>query len=237
MRGVSKGRWLTGSLLGLLFFAAIASAQTIADLGFTTKVGAAFTAQYVRKFGAPVTERFTRWATFAKEQQAASFSRKLESAKGRESETLQVINDEINRQIKWFEDKVHWGVDDYWATPAESISSAGGDCEDFSIAKYYLLKELGVPIGRLRITYVRALKLGGQAHMILAYYSRPDAEPLIMDNIDAQVRPASQRDDLDPVYTFNDDEVQMVKGGQRAKPSQIRAWLTLQEHLVAESRT
>jgi predicted transglutaminase-like cysteine proteinase len=224
------------ALVPLILIASIACAQAVADLGFTSKVTAALTVQYARKFGASVPDRFTQWLAFAKEQKSTPYSRSLENAKGREAETLQIVNDAINKQMKWVDDKAHWGVDDYWATPAESSGSAGGDCEDFSIAKYYLLKELGVPLSRLRITYVRVLNQGGQAHMILTYYARPDAEPLIMDNIDARVRPASQRSDLEPVYSFNDDEVQVVQGKVRGKPSQIRAWLTLQERLVAETR-
>ncbi len=224
-------------VLGLLAcVAAIVCAQTIPDLGFTTRVSAPLTERYARKFGPAVPERLMRWVSFAREQKAAPYSRKLESARGRETETLQVVNDAINGQMKWVDDKVHWGVEDYWATPAESNASAGGDCEDYAIAKYYMLKELGVPLERLRITYVRALKLGGQAHMVLAYYERPGAEPLILDNMDPRVRPASQRKDLDPVYSFNDDEAEIVQGGGRTKPSQIRAWLALQEHLIAEIR-
>ncbi|MBE0615895.1 MAG: transglutaminase-like cysteine peptidase [Burkholderiales bacterium] len=174
---------------------------------------------------------------FAKEQKSKPFSQHLDSAQGREADALQIVNDAINSKMKWLDDNVHWGVEDYWATPAESIASAGGDCEDYSIAKYYMLKELGVPLARMRITYVRALTLKGQAHMVLAYFSTPDAEPLILDNLDGRVRPASQRTDLDPVYSFNDDEVQIVKGGKRGRPSQIRSWLAVQERLVAESRT
>jgi predicted transglutaminase-like cysteine proteinase len=222
---------------GLLLYAAIACAQAMPDLGFTTRVSAGLTTQYGRKFGPAVPERFSRWMGFAREQKGSPLPQRLESAKGREAGALQVINDAINGQVKWVDDKTHWGVDDYWATPAESIASAGGDCEDFSIAKYYLLKELGVPIERLRITYVRALKLSGQAHMVLVYYASPEAEPLILDNLDPVIRGASQRGDLEPVYSFNDDEVQMVQGGKRGKPSQIRAWLAVQERLLAEART
>lgn len=234
VRSKSIARWLRA---GLMFMVAIACAQAIADLGFTTKVSAGLTALYARKFGPPVRERLARWQAFARNQKAAPYAQQLESAKGREAGTLQIVNDAVNDQVRFVEDKAHWGVDDYWATPAESISSAGGDCEDFSIAKYYLLKELGIPLSRLRITYVRALKLNGQAHMVLAYYANPEAEPLILDNLDPVVRGASQRSDLEPVYSFNDDEVQLVQGGKGGKPSQIRAWLVLQEHLVAESRT
>jgi len=219
----------------LAFAAALASAQAIPDLGFTTRISAGLTAEYARRFGPPVPERFARWSSFAKTQKGAAYARSLEAARGREAEVLQLVNDAINGQMKWVDDRAHWGAEDYWATPAESSGSAGGDCEDFSIAKYYLLKELGVPLARLRITYVRVLTRGGQAHMVLAYYASPSAEPLILDNFDARVRPASQRTDLDPVYSFNDDEVQ-IKGASRGKPSQIRAWLTLQQHLVAETR-
>jgi predicted transglutaminase-like cysteine proteinase len=224
-------------IAGLLFVAAIVCAQAISDLGFTTKVSAGLSEQYARKFGPSVPERFAAWIEGAKAQKAMPFMQRLESAKGREAEVLQAINDAVNGQVKWVDDQTHWGVYDYWATPAESFGSAGGDCEDIAIAKYYLLKELGVPLQRLRITYVRALKLKGQAHMVLAYYVFPNTEPLILDNIDSQVRPASHRTDLEPVYSFNDDEVQVVQGGKRGKPSQIRTWLLLQEHLLSESRT
>lgn len=216
--------------------AAFAFAQAIPDLGFTTRVSAALTAQYARKFGSLATDRHAQWIAFARVQKSLPFIQRLGAAAGGEAGVLQIVNDTINGHLKFLDDKLHWGVEDYWATPAESIGSAGGDCEDYAIAKYYLLKELGVPLARLRITYVRALKLNGQAHMVLAYYARPDAEPLILDNLDPRVRGASQRADLDPVYSFNDDEVQLVQGGRRGKPSQIRAWLTVQERLVAETR-
>jgi len=221
---------------GLLLGMAVARGQAIMDLGFTTRVSAALVEQYSRKFRAPVAKRVAAWAIAAKGLKAAGFSRKLELAKGRADDVLQDVNNAINNNIRGIEDPVLWGAADYWATPAESISVAGGDCEDFAIAKYYLLKELGVPLERLRITYVRMLRRGGAAHMILAYYARPDADPLILDNLDAFVRSGSQRDDLDPVYYFNDDELQLVKRGLRGKPAQIRTWLELQERLVAESQ-
>jgi predicted transglutaminase-like cysteine proteinase len=221
--------------LAACFFAGALLAQQLADLGFTTRVSQSLVTRYTQRFGAATPERINRWKDFAREQKAGSLARRIASAPSREA-ALQLVNDAINGQVKWLEDSAHWGAADYWATPAESIGSAGGDCEDYSIAKYYLLKELGVPIARLRITYVRALKLKGQAHMVLAYYSAPDAEPLILDNLDARVRRASERQDLEPVYSFNDDEVQLAQGNVRGKPSQIRAWLQVQERLLAESR-
>ncbi len=226
----------TYTLVAVLACAGIAIAQAASELGFTTMVRAGLTAAYTRKFGGEVPPRFDAWVQFAKDQKAASFSQALDAEKGRETAALQLVNDAINKRVKWVDDQTHWQAIDYWATPAESIATAGGDCEDFSIAKYYLLKELGVPLSRLRITYVRALKLNGQAHMVLAYYPQPGSEPLILDNFDPRVRPASQRADLEPVYSFNDDEVQLAKGAQLGKPSQIRAWLSVQGRLVFESK-
>lgn len=233
-RGWPSRARLAAAIAG--FAAAGVFAQGIPDLGFTTKVSAALVSLYARNFGPPVPDRLASWIGFARDQKAQPFGRRIDTVSGREAETLQIVNDAINRRMKWGDDRTNWGVDDYWATPAESIAIAGGDCEDFSIAKYYMLKELGVPVAKLRITYVRLLEQGGTAHMVLAYYPTPAAEPLILDNVDPTVRAASQRRDLEPVYSFNDDEVVMVAGG-KGKPAQIRAWLSVQERLVMESRT
>ena len=90
-------------------------------------------------------------------------------------------------------------------TPAEGgRGSPAPTCEDFSTAKYFTLKQMGVPEKRMRITYVRALRLA-QAHMVVAYYPRRDAEPLILGKLGDAIEPASRRTDLVPVYSFNGD--------------------------------
>ena len=221
-----------GMLLGVTAFA-----QFISDLGFTTRVSPALISNYAQRFGPAAPDRLTQWIWFAREHKSAPSSERPEAARNLAPDLLKSVNDSINTRVKWVDDRVHWSAEDYWATPAESIGSAGGDCEDYAIAKYYLLKELGIPLARLRITYVRALSLNGQAHMVLAYYARPDADPLILDNLDPIIRVASRRADLEPVYSFNDDEVQLVNDARRGKPSQIRAWLSVQERLIAESRS
>ena len=71
-------------------------------------------------------------------------------------------------------------------------------------------------------------------HMVLAYYSRPDADPLILDNLDDKVRSASNRTDLAPVYSFNEEDVVHTASGRRGTPQQIRAWRDLLERLNAE---
>jgi hypothetical protein len=66
--------------------------------------------------------------------------------------------------------------------------------------------ETGIPAEKLRLTYVRAKLSVFQSpvpHMVLAYYEQPTSEPLILDNLIAEISPASRRTDLTPVFTFN----------------------------------
>ncbi|TXS88942.1 transglutaminase [Parahaliea maris] len=125
-----------------------------------------------------------------------------------EEQKVERVNAFFNRRIRWQEDVAIWQQNDYWATPLETMARRTGDCEDFSIAKYMTLLLAGVDIEKLRITYVKA-QMGGslgtnyQAHMVLAYYPTPSADPLILDNMIDQVRPASRRPDLKPVFGFN----------------------------------
>lgn len=117
---------------------------------------------------------------------------------------LALLNGFLNQRIAFRDDQEVWGRPDYWASPLESLEKGRGDCEDYAIAKYFSLVAAGTPAARLRLVYVRA-RLDGRsiAHMVLAYYAQPGAEPLILDNLIPELRPASQRADLQPVFSFN----------------------------------
>lgn len=114
---------------------------------------------------------------------------------------LQRVNDFIN-QLRFEDDEIHWQLRDYWATPLETLVTNGGDCEDFSIAKYFSLNELGVADQCLRLTYVKALSIN-KAHMVLTYQCERGDIPLVLDNLNKLILPANQRKDLLPVYSFN----------------------------------
>jgi predicted transglutaminase-like cysteine proteinase len=121
---------------------------------------------------------------------------------------LRRVNDFFNRRIQFADDAQVWGQSDYWATPMETLATGKADCEDFTIAKYFSLREAGIPDEQLRLVYVKA-RMGGtsspllQAHMVLAWYASPDAEPLVLDNLISDIRSASRRPDLVPVFSFN----------------------------------
>ena len=131
---------------------------------------------------------------------------------------LSEVNNFFNRQ-KFVDDIVHWNKEDYWATPIEFIATGGGDCEDFSIAKYFSLRALGVPANKLRLMYVNALEYN-QAHMVLAYYEQPNVIPLVLDNLNKTILPANQRRDLQPVYSFNGEGLWAAKEQGRGKQLQ-----------------
>ncbi len=137
----------------------------------------------------------------------------VNSAKAQgEHAKLTQINNFINRNIVFENDFGIWQQTDYWATPLETIGQGRGDCEDFAIIKYVSLRMAGIPSNKLRLIYVKAkLKSADgpiqQAHMVLAYYASPSAEPLVLDNLNTTIRPAAQRRDLQPVFSFNSEGI------------------------------
>jgi len=155
--------------------------------------------EFLRMGGKPQT--FLSWQKLLKD------NRELPVA-----DKLRLVNDFFNRNIRFSSDEEAWGQTDYWATPMESLARAVGDCEDYVIAKYFALLHLDIPSEKLRLIYVKAMTAEPsgnvvQAHMVLAYYPAPDAEPLLMDNLVAGILPASRRNDLLPVYSFNNQGI------------------------------
>jgi len=155
-----------------------------------------------------------------------------------EAALLAAVNDFYNRRVVFTDDAAAWGSDDYWASPLETLEKGQGDCEDYAIAKYFSLLAGGVPVARLRLVYARAM-IGGpggavQAHMVLAYYAQPGAEPLILDNLIGDVRPASRRPDLTPVFSFNSEG--LWQGAAGAAAGDPTARLSRWREVLAKAR-
>ncbi|HCD05979.1 MAG TPA: sulfate adenylyltransferase, partial [Methylophaga sp.] len=142
-------------------------------------------------------------------------------------EKLTVVNDFFNSNVLFVDDILLWNQEDYWATPIEMLSIGAGDCEDYSIAKYFTLKQLGVDEDKLRITYVKATNLN-QAHMVLTYFENRRAIPLVLDNLINEIKSANRRQDLIPVYSFNGTGLWLAKSrgeGQRVgDASRLSLW-------------
>lgn len=174
---------------------------------------------YLRtNFDESAVRRYHSWRQLILQQQSRSSMEQLEA---------------VNRFFNLFqyaEDIDVWGVEDYWATPLEFIGKGAGDCEDYSIAKYFTLLEMGFDIQKLRLVYVKAVRQN-QFHMVLAYYETPSAVPLILDNLDGAIKPASQRPDLIPVFSFNGQQLWLNRQRGRAEsigsPERLPQWVEL----------
>jgi len=211
--------WLRGVLLAGSLAAIAAELLVITDVQI---------AKLAQQFGPLAKARLTGWRDVFSNPKYKKLA---------EREKLHLVNDFMN-QMPFVDDIAHWGKEDYWATPIEFLSTDGGDCEDFSIAKYFTLRELGVPDDRLRVTYVKELVIYKQAHMVLAYFPSPDAEPLILDNINKTILPAGSRTDLLPVYSFNGSSLWLAKeqsgrAEQVGTSDRIGHWRDLQARLRA----
>ncbi|MDF1879391.1 transglutaminase-like cysteine peptidase [Sulfurimonas sp. SAG-AH-194-C20] len=139
---------------------------------------------------------------------------------------LNFVNTWVNA-IKYKSDKSIYGVNDYWATLYEFVGKNKGDCEDYTIAKYYILKELGVNPRRMKFTYVIYKDRKGKriSHMVLSYLkvakpkSRKDI--LILDNNNRLVLPASKRKNIVKV-------VKMINGDTGPKS---KKWKKLEANM------
>ena len=157
------------------------------------------------KYQADGVERTREWQTLIN-------NNKNESVEDQLFNTNRFFN-----QIEFKDDLAHWGRNDYWATPLVFLGTNAGDCEDFTIAKYVTLLELGIPNEKLRLMYVTATRPTRQAHMVLAYYETPNAVPLVLDNINKRILRASQRRDLIPIYSFNGEGLWLAKAQGRGR--------------------
>jgi len=207
--------WFTGFILFL--FSSIFSVNALAiefDEAFLNKIQA--------KYGANAKKRLMGWQKLIENNQDKT-----------EKEKLEIVNNHFNI-MRFLSDARLWRKEDYWATPLEFLVAGAGDCEDFSIAKYFTLLELNVPQEKLLITYVKAIHFN-QAHMVLTYYEKPTSIPVVLDNLIGEIKPATKRKDLIPVYSFNGKGLgqakQRGKGRKLGKSSAVKSWTDLETRM------
>ena len=139
---------------------------------------------------------------------------------------LEGVNKLIN-MIKYQSDRKIYGVNDYWATLYEFIGKGKGDCEDYTITKYYLLKALGISPKRLKFTYVVYKDRRGKkiSHMVLSYLTKAKPKTtkdiLLLDNTNARILPASKRKNIVKV-------VRMINGDTGPKS---KKWKKLEKNM------
>jgi len=158
----------------------------------------------IKKYKQPAKKRFLY------------LQKKLNSVKKEDDlKKLNAVNNFFNG-VRYSPDIKVYNKKDYWATPWEFLGKDKGDCEDYVISKYFALRYLGVDAKKLFFTYVRSTKFKAP-HMVLTYFKTPRSEPLILDNNNNKILPASKRKDLKPIYNFNGEVLR--KAGSKKKKS------------------
>lgn len=174
------------------------------------------------QYGEPAKRRLIAWQMLIRNNSGLT-----------DEEKLEIVNTFFN-QLQFVDDMTLWKKSDYWATPVEFLAVGAGDCEDFSLAKYFTVKALGVAEKKINMTYVKALG-PNQAHMVVTYYSTPRAIPLVLDNLVADIQPATARNDLLPVYSFNGSGLWLAKargkGRKVASSDRLKRWKNLLDRM------
>jgi len=125
----------------------------------------------------------------------------LDSLRGLDRRSLLVaVNARIN-QARYVEDRVNWRVADYWETPFELLSR-GGDCEDYAVAKYFALRELGVRADEMRIAIVWDRGLH-RFHAVVAVDL--EGRPVVLDNQRQWIGAADRPSIYVPLYSVNEE--------------------------------
>jgi len=179
-----------------------------------------------KKYGEKAKKRVLLW------------DKMLQSAKDKNTlEKLKIVNDFFNK-ITYKRDSLHWKQNDYWASPFEFLGTGAGDCEDYAIAKYFALRQLGIADAKLKITYVKLKRSHTkfeEAHMVLNYYHKVGKAPIVLDNINKKLKLATARTDLKPIYSFN--AVGLWKAQNKGKTevnvgsNNLKNWKSLMERI------
>jgi predicted transglutaminase-like cysteine proteinase len=118
-------------------------------------------------------------------------------------EKLEIVNNTLNA-VPWISDSRNWDADDYWATPLETLTKFGGDCEDMAIGKFVMLRMMGIPKQNLELGYVKVRKTG-ESHMVLVWLNDSRSESFVLDNLDKEVKTGKERSDLLAIYLTDAD--------------------------------
>jgi len=94
----------------------------------------------------------------------------------------------------------NYGVDDYWATPVEFMTRSG-DCEDYAIAKFYALLQLGVPNDDMRIVAIMD-HIRNIGHAVLVV--RIGNDSVVLDNLSNLVMSHTRYPQYDPQFSVNE---------------------------------
>ena len=135
----------------------------------------------------------------------------MEKQSGLPEDQIVINVNNFYNQLEYRSDQKTWNKSDYWASRLEFLGRGQGDCEDFAVAKFLTMMQLGVPGEKIFLTYVRARGFPEPAHLVATYYKDLGTVPFVLDNYIKKTLPATQRPDLVPVYSFTARDLYIQK--------------------------
>nr|WP_319492087.1 transglutaminase-like cysteine peptidase [uncultured Desulfobacter sp.] len=154
----------------------------------------------------------------------------MDRQRGLPEEQIVINVNNFFNQLEYRSDRQTWNKSDYWASRLEFLGKGQGDCEDFAVAKFLTMIQLGVPGEKIFLTYVRARGFADAAHLVATYYKQPNTVPFVLDNYIKKIMPATQRPDLVPVYSFTARDLYIQKQhglGKRVSRGPLKTQLKL----------
>ena len=101
-------------------------------------------------------------------------------------------------------------------TPLATLATGRGDCEDYAIAKYAILRAAGVPAQDLRLLLVRDRAVS-QDHAVLAV--RDNGQWLILDNRHAALAETAMLPHFAPLFALDHNGVSLFASPYAARPA------------------
>ena len=120
-------------------------------------------------------------------------------------ELLYLVNSLWN-QFRFAEDAQTWGEDEYWAEPAEFARRRQGDCDDYVVAKYLTLRDLGFPVDRMRLVVGKLTRKKTdprEFHVVLRCQTEKGAF-ILENNRKVLLDDRTTLKRFRPVYSFNE---------------------------------
>ena len=102
---------------------------------------------------------------------------------------------------KYILDPLNWGQEDYWEEPDE-FAMWSGDCEDYAITKYWLLRNVGFDSKDLRIAIVKDTNLNVDHAVLMLKMDKW----VVLDNQSDHILAASQVKHYVPIISTNEDK-------------------------------
>lgn len=119
---------------------------------------------------------------------------------------IETVNRLINTAIRYMSDLSQHATVDVWSSPLASLSSGRGDCEDYAIAKYIVLREAGVSEQDLRILLVRDRKVR-EDHAVVSV--RIGDTWIVLDNRNSALSEDRELTHFTPLYVLDNSGVNL----------------------------